>query len=349
MPSVSTTTVECTLGRPWSSKICPAMASASPVFVCEGSKVAPLTLPVSVDTSAVSGVSTSTLFANLTAPACAKADLSSASKVMRLSTACTNSCAAAKPSLPMLPEESRAKTTSIMSLHFSSGSSLHFVLLQANICQRSGSCSSGQVASPMGGRTTFLTRDRWPELQALLQADHSVHCDKAQSWSQGCTLQSSSCMVSPVGKPPCCAWRTMSRCRVRVPPPQACEHCDQSCHLPIMPSIGHGFSLHFRFISKGGHLAVFPAENTMRRVNACSPPLPHDFEHSPGTQSETMQSPTNSPSAGDTSLARTFALHIAVCESCSRASHCFVPAPTPCDNCFSCSRCMRRAVSRSLC
>mmetsp|Transcript_54309 Transcript_54309/g.116696 ORF Transcript_54309/g.116696 Transcript_54309/m.116696 type:complete len:382 (-) Transcript_54309:1264-2409(-) len=297
MPSVMTTTTLGTPSRPWRSTRPPATAKAAPVPVVVPLEGTAAKLVSKLCSSAVGACATVALEPKEMRPV--RTPLVSP-RPLRASSACTKALVLVRPAAPTLPEVSSASTTSRAEAQMGGTSpkaALQVRRLQAAVWRRSLSSGAAQEPSPKAERSTERRRTRCPLRQALLQVDHSVHCERAQSWSQGSALQSSSCIVSPVGRPPCSASRTMVRCLVRVPPPQAREHSDHSCQRPIWPSTGQGFTLQARCVSKLGQSALTLGARMISRVRFCMPPWPQGWEHGSAVQSVTSHAPKKAPVA----------------------------------------------------
>mmetsp|Transcript_104512 Transcript_104512/g.337065 ORF Transcript_104512/g.337065 Transcript_104512/m.337065 type:complete len:423 (-) Transcript_104512:242-1510(-) len=323
MPSVSTTTTGCTPCRPPRSSISPASARACPVPVLDLSHAISSSFFSRASLSAVSSSTASASVAKFRAPSRTASSLSS----MRAATAFAKACASLKPWSAVLPEESRAKTTSMRAAHFCAFASSQACLLQATVCRRSAASCGGQEPSPRAGRCTCRKRTRWPALQALLQPDHSDQGSSAQSSSQGWALQLFSCIVSMAGRPPFCAsWRTC-RVLVFVPPPQAREHCDQGPQRLMALSTGQGLALHLRVLKRAGHAWSFSGVKMTSRVMFCVPPSPpQSSEQGPTVQAVTWQSPrkpelSSGRAAGTSSCQSFLALHILSERSPTRRLH----------------------------
>mmetsp|Transcript_67514 Transcript_67514/g.187181 ORF Transcript_67514/g.187181 Transcript_67514/m.187181 type:complete len:405 (-) Transcript_67514:1208-2422(-) len=292
MPSVITTMVGCAPGRPSRSSIPAARATAAAVLVDVSNQGMSLSLEARAFASGVSACASAAESPKYTTPAC----VPFSSRFVRATSAWAKRLAAPMPSAPALPDESKTSKRSRLEAHLLGGVSSHGCLLQASLWRLSGLSSGWQLPSPRAGCRTYRRRKRWPALQALLQADHSDQGKSTQSWSHGWGLQSFSCIVSTVGKPPCSGVRTTRRLRVFVPPPQAREHADQALHRPMSPSTGQGRSLQDRLPRKGGHFRCSPVgPRTTSRVMFCKPPLPHGLEQGPKTHSVTSQSPKKAP------------------------------------------------------
>mmetsp|Transcript_99050 Transcript_99050/g.284750 ORF Transcript_99050/g.284750 Transcript_99050/m.284750 type:complete len:251 (-) Transcript_99050:1578-2330(-) len=245
----------------------PATASASPMLVGPEDQATEASKVVNVDCTFCRSECISAFSLNFTIPILAMSTVverEPSPKVVRSATDFANSLVASTPDWPMLPDMSRAITTSTAEAHFFAPS--HASLLQAVVSCLSLLVSAKKSPLPIGARSTCRVRTRCPSEQALLQLLHGVHIESMQSWSQDCVLQTSSCIVSPSGKPPNCERLTMLRCRVRVPPPHACEHSPHSLQRLMSPSTGHGFSLHLWVPVRGGQSGSEAGAVTTRRV-----------------------------------------------------------------------------------